>query len=424
VRPKQKAKAKKAKPVTQKEVGLLGQALRALGGSAGGAIGGMFGGGGAPIGAAAGTSLGAAISRWLGAGDYSVSQNSMVQSVKASGSIPSMHMNDQTIIVRHKEFVKEVLSNTTFTVDRAFSINPGNSNLFPWLSNLANNYQQYRIRGMVYHYVPTSGMATGANTALGSVMLQTSYRANDSAPTSKVELLNEYWSSEAMPSEAFCHPIECNPAENPFNVQYVRSTGSSIPTQDSPLLYDLGTTYLATSGQQTSGQVLGDLWVTYEIELKKPILSSNVTNGDILYANQQFSSPSNSNYFGTSVSTVGNFKFTTGDLRTVNIPAEIFGQFWVVLRLKTTSGSPFGGFIMTGAPIVSGCTLVNWSPFSDRYETNQPGVAAVDTATYAFRIKKTQREQTAGLQFPTFSSVGAVLQFAEVTLLGTDNVNV
>jgi len=50
-----------------------------------------------------------------------------------------------------------------------------------------------------------------------------------------------------------------------------------VPANDNKLLYDLGVTYVATSGQQTNGAVLGDLWVTYEIELKKPMVYTNVT---------------------------------------------------------------------------------------------------------------------------------------------------
>ena len=153
---------------------------------------------------------------------------------------------------------------------------------FPWASSIARSFQQYRIKGMVYHYVPTSGSIATASPSLGSVMLQTVYRATDAAPSSKVELLNEYWSSEVVPSDTLAHPIECNPMENPYNVQYVRS--HDPPAGESRLLYDLGTTYLAVSGQQASNQVLGDLWVTYEIELLKPIITSDVITNDPFWA--------------------------------------------------------------------------------------------------------------------------------------------
>jgi hypothetical protein len=184
-----------------------------------------------------------------------------------------MHKDGQSITVRHKEFLTEIRGAQSFTVRNEFDINPGLPTTFPWLSAIAAQYSQYRIKGMVYHYVPTSGNAVSStNAALGSVMLQTSYRASEPAPTSKIELLNEYWSSESKPSEAFCHPIECDPKENPFNVQYIRSGG--LPSSENQLMYDLGRTTVAVSGQQADDIVLGDLWVTYEIELKKPIISS------------------------------------------------------------------------------------------------------------------------------------------------------
>jgi hypothetical protein len=196
-------------------------------------------------GGAAGSSLGAALSRWLGAGDYRVGTNSIVQrSLKSADSIPMMHNEAQSVVIRHREYLGEIRGNTSYTIEQSYQINPGNSKTFPWLSGIAVRFQEYRIKGMVYHYIPSSGAAvSGTNAALGTVMLSTSYRSNDSPPASKVEMLNEYCSNEAVPSEAFCHPIECDPKENPFNVQYVRS--GDVPPEDSRLLYDLGVTYVA-----------------------------------------------------------------------------------------------------------------------------------------------------------------------------------
>jgi len=298
---KPRRRANTAKRTTNKvnqQVGAIGQALRALGGIGGTAVGGYFG---APImGGTVGTGLGASLSRWLGTGDYKVNQNSLVTKA-ASGTIPSMHKEGQSIIVRHKEFISEVRGAINFTVRQALPINPGLPTTFPWLSGIASQYSEYKVRGMVYHYVPTSGNAVAStNAALGSVMIQTSYRATEAVPTSKMEMLNEYWSSEAVPSADFCHPIECDPKENPFNVQYVRT--GALPTTENQLMYDLGRTMVAVAGQQVDDKVLGDLWVTYEIELKKPVLT-NANNFNI----QAFSASNTvglnaANPFGTATS--------------------------------------------------------------------------------------------------------------------------
>lgn len=217
-----------------------------------------------------GSSLGAAISRWLGSGDYELNGNTLVT---PGSSIPSMHKESQTVVVRHKEFVGTISGSVGFAVQQELVLNPGILGTFPWLYRIAQCYQEYTFRGMVFHYVPTSGVAVSTNPALGAVMLQTSYRSTDSPPTDKMEMLNEYWSTEGSPASSFIHPIECKPVENPFKVQFVR--GHTTLT-DSPLMYDLGVTYVATQGMPADGNPVGDLWVTYEVELRKPVVSSNV----------------------------------------------------------------------------------------------------------------------------------------------------
>ena len=283
-------------------------------------------------GSGVGTSLGAALSKWLGSGDYTVGSNSIVQrAVKGSDSVPYMHNNGQTVVIRHKEFIGEISGSTSFVVRDSFILNPGNSRTFPWLSSIATGFQEYRFKGIVFHYVPSSGSAvSGTNAALGTVMMQTSCRANDAPPASKVELLNEFWSSEAIPSEPFCHPIECDPKENPFNVMYVRS--GEIPGVDSQLLYDLGTTHVCVSGQQASNNVLGDLWVTYEVELKKPIVSSNVTPRNQIYSAEWVGSTvTGSSWFnGAYVEAPNSSLNVTATGRVVTFPKGAVGTWLIV----------------------------------------------------------------------------------------------
>lgn len=344
--PRKKKTAKKESEVTR-----LGYALRAMGALGGGKIGAYLGN---PMaGAATGTSLGAALSRWLGAGDYSIKSNSLVRQ-SPDGTIPAMHNNNQSIVVRHKEFVSEILSSTSFSVQRQLSINPGQSVTFPWLSGIASQFEEYAIRGMVYHYVPTSGTAINStNPALGSVMLQTSYRANSAAPESKMEMMNEYWASESVPSDSFCHPIECNPKENPFNIHYVRT--GAVPAGDSPLLYDYGKTFLAVTGNPADGNILGELWISYEIELRKPVLT-NINDLDVTaYSMTTNSGLDNNHMFGTSQTVIGNtmagvVSFTNGAASgSIIIGPGNIGSFLVTYWLTGGSLNTTTFFNMSGA---------------------------------------------------------------------------
>jgi hypothetical protein len=335
-------KSKQAKKKKKTPVGAL---IRALGTAGGGALGGYFGN--AALGGAAGRQLGALTSKWLGFGAYRVSQNSIL---KTTNGVPGMHSNSQSVIVRHKEYIGPILSHGTFSVQYALPLNPAMPS-FPWLSGVAARYQEYAIKGMVFHYVPASGSAiSGTSPSLGTVMLQTTYRASDINPTSKAEMLNEFCASEGVPSEAFIHPIECDPKENPFNIHYCRSVAP--PTGEPLMSYDLGKTFVATQGQLADGNTLGDLWVTYEIELKKPVISNDVTPSG--YAFMHGSVASGSDIFHTPSVVTGNLAVTaTGNV--ITIPANVPSCFIAV----DFRGSSFSTFAWTpGATIVNGVRAI------------------------------------------------------------------
>jgi len=216
---------------------------------------------------------------------------------------------------------------------------------FPWLSNIAARFQQYKFKGIVFHYIPTSGATSGTtNTALGSVMMQTSYRSNDDAPLSKVELLNEYWSSEAAPCSSFAHPIECAPEESVSRMHYVRT--GNVPSGDNVLLYDLGTTYVAVSGNPATGNTVGDLWVTYEVELSKPVLDSNVTNSTS-YWSAEYDAPLTGSVFGitpdspTKVNPKSNYTPLVGS-NTFTVTAGAVGTYTFFVVREGTSLTGLG----------------------------------------------------------------------------------
>lgn len=391
----QKTKKKTVKAKKAKEMTRLGSALRALGGLGGGAVGSLIG---MPnSGSSFGSSLGASLSKWLGSGDYTVGTNSIVtQTLRGTSSIPSMHNNGQSVVVRHKEFVTEVRGSTSFVVRASFDLNPGRHETFPWLAGVASRFQEYRIKGLVWHYVPSSGAAvSGTNAALGTVMLQTSYRSNDTPPGDKNEVLNEYWSSESVPSEPFCHPIECDPKENPFNVQYVRT--DSVPTGDSKLLYDLGQTHLCVSGQQANDTVLGDLWCTYEIELKKPIIESNVTSVaracDLFYTGTITSA----SFFNGVVNRRGTLE-CTANVKTLSFPPQLTGVYLVTLTLNPTT--TFSAVDMSGTATLVNCSGLPMPNGATYSRTVLAGAGTVNSAYYQLVVQIPDKAQQASITFP------------------------
>ncbi len=331
----------------------------------GSALGGMLGMPAA--GATAGQGLGAAISKWIGAGDYSVSKNSIVQ--RAANSIPMMHNNGQSVVIRHREFIGAINGSVGFTVQQSLNLNPGLAATFPWLAQIASRFQEYEFKGVVFHYVPTSGTFNGSSAALGSVMFQTTYRSTDVAPTTKAEMMNEYWATEVVPFDTCAHPIECDPKENPFSVHYVRNQAI---TSGEPLMYDLGKTFIATQGMADTS-IVGDLWVTYEVELKKPLISSPVVASSTYYA-AAFNAQTTSSFFTNVTSSQGSLAITYPTAKTVQIPAGTGGYVLVTCTIRGTG--------LTHATQVSwdaAVTATNWTSW--KFDTITSSLVTTITGT-------------------------------------------
>lgn len=259
---KRQNQRKQTQPQVEKPSTILRDILRYGGGLAGGYLGG-------PAGAAIGSSLGSSVSKFLGAGDYTVSKNNLVK----DPTVLDMHTNKLEVRIVHKEYITDVFSSpsaNTFN-SQGFYINPGVSSTFPWLSAVAQQYQEYEFKGLIFEYVSATAdaIASGTNTTIGTVMMGTNYRSTQQIYTDKVSLLASYFANDTKSANNFCHPIECDPKENPFQVQYVR--GTSVPAGEDGKMYDLGLTTFASTGVQGTSVNLGELWVTYDIILKKPI---------------------------------------------------------------------------------------------------------------------------------------------------------
>lgn len=210
----------------------------------------------------------------FGSGDYTM-QNTCWN---ASSQVPIMHSANESVVIKHREYIADIsMAGAPFTL-QTFNINPGLSASFPYLSAIASNFQQYRFKGLVFEFKTTSATAlvSGTNTAMGSVMLAVQYRSDAPNFATKTQLLNEMWSVDTVPSTNVVLPVECAPAETVLTHQYIRTGG--VGTGDIKM-FDLGLLSVATQGGQ-SGQnnIVGELWVSYDVELFKPQLS-NSTGG-------------------------------------------------------------------------------------------------------------------------------------------------
>lgn len=167
---------------------------------------------------------------------------------------------DGTIVVKHREFLQDIVGTAAFTAVKV-AINPGLTNSFPWLSKIARNYESYRFRKVDFEYDTMVSTDTD-----GAAMLVMDYDAADSAPTTKLEAMS-FLGSERGP---LWQPTTFRAnvgALNKLPQRYVRF--AALASNLDVKTYDAGSFYMCTVGSSNTG-IIGELYVDYEVELITP----------------------------------------------------------------------------------------------------------------------------------------------------------
>lgn len=312
-----------------------------------------------------------AIPKILGFGDYAMpafvpKQNTLMQSMV--GNDPPVIQNSNVgVIVKHREYLGDVISGATsaFNVFGNYPINPGLDFTFPWLSSIAQNYQEWRPRGILFEFKSTSADSLNStNTALGTVIMATQYDSSKgpSPFVNKQQMENHEFASSARQSCSMIHPIECAMDRNPLSVFYTRF--GNEPSNFDIRNADLGIFSIATVGQQGANVNIGELWVTYEIEFLKPQLIAPLGQNLLSYKASNNTSISTAAYFGNLATLsvrAGSLLPITLTANQIQFPIQITeGSFYITyfVRGSSTAGITTPSFALTNCSIVQ-CWLLD-----------------------------------------------------------------
>ena len=176
----------------------------------------------------------------------------------------------EAMIVNHREYLGELVTGagtpTAFTL-QTYAINPGNSTLFPFCARLAQNFQEWEIRGMLLE-LKSEASNTATSLSLGSMFAAVDYNSLDAAPVSKVELENMEYACSNKPTDSIIMPIECARKNDVLTHLYI-ANDSDYLTGDKRL-YDLGNLFVGSYGCPVANSPIAEIWITYEIALFKP----------------------------------------------------------------------------------------------------------------------------------------------------------
>lgn len=238
---------------------------------AGGAIGtAMYGPVGGVIGTGLGGLAGAALSSIMGHGAYTVNRNTIVKN-----TVPQFvsRMSDGCIRMKHKEFISDVVTSATpgaFS-NRVYKLSATSNSTFPYLSQIAVNFEEFAFEGLVFSYVPSSG-SISTTGQLGTVIMATQYNALSQPFTNKQQAEASTYAVSQVVSQPVIHPIECDAKQTPSNgLFYCQRPSLQLNNQD-PRWQQLGQFNMMTQGAPNASENIGELWVSYDVVLMKPIL--------------------------------------------------------------------------------------------------------------------------------------------------------
>lgn len=203
-----------------------------------------------------------------GSGSYVT--NSLVSGGEPS-SVPSFGGdNDGSVVLERVEYLGDIVagSSTAFTL-QSFPLNPGLESTFPWGSQIADNYDEYTMDGLIFTYKP---VVTAYNTAgvSGTVMLSTQYNANALPFASKQQMIEYSGTVTGRTCDTIVHGVECDPSKRSTLASLMVRAGA-VPSGEDIKTYDLGIFSLGLSGvTYDAGTQLGELWVSYRMRLRKP----------------------------------------------------------------------------------------------------------------------------------------------------------
>jgi len=234
-----------------------------------------------------------------GLGDYAPIHFKVKENKLAEGTDPPeiRNGNDGSFVMRHREYIKDIYSSgdNSFVID-SLNINPGLAETFPWLASLAQNFEQYKVEGMIFEF--RSNFSDATTGSIGTVCMATEYNVNQPNFTNKSVMENHQYGASCKPSQSMLHPIECAQQVTPVDQLCVR-TGSNTMTEDLRLC-DLGKFQIASVGVNDGGNpsLLGELWVTYQIRFSKTKMPGvgTIVQSDMFQNNTGLSTP---NPFGS-----------------------------------------------------------------------------------------------------------------------------
>ncbi|AYP28853.1 MAG: coat protein [Circoviridae sp.] len=341
-----------------------------------------------------GRALGTAGAKFTGFGDYV--GNDAVGGAGVEHTVPSFApVNDGmgNTVVTYREYMCDIYGPDTAFGIQTFALNPGIEATFPFLSQIACNYEEYEMKQCMFTFKSNiAPIGSSTSGQVGEVIMATNYNAAAPAFRDKSTMLQSALSMSARATESQVHGVECDPTKLSGSVgKYVRN--GPVTVDEDLKTYDHGLFQVAVTGipSEYKNQPIGELWCSYTVHLRKPRKYSalgfaigrdsfamtsaragatiDISGRDLLGVAAGLTMYGQQNSIGCKLAAIDWDGLTTTAL--VTIPASYAGR----LRLAVTGKLPQLDIIganglSVGYYVRPGCNIV---PFDD-FPTSDPQV--------------------------------------------------
>lgn len=162
-------------------------------------------------------------------------------------------------VVKHREYIADVLSSTTFNIS-PYRMNPGDVGSFPWLSSFAQAWEHYKFTRLRVVYLP----AVGTTTA-GRIALAPDFNIGEQDP----EDFKDFMAARAAIAGPVYSELTSNiPLDSAYAItpwKYVRHANEYVADVG---LVDTCLALLAVDATANNGVLLGSLFVEYTVHFK------------------------------------------------------------------------------------------------------------------------------------------------------------
>lgn len=185
------------------------------------------------------------------------------------------------VTVSHTEYLTDVYAPgvagsgiATAFYNQSIPLNPALGASFPFLSQIAQNYDEYEFVSLIFSYrSTTTDIGNSTNGQCGTIIMSTQYNAAAQPFTDKQSMLEYAHAHDCKVTEHMQHGVECDPEKLGHNrTLYTRAnpvvTGQDLKTYDHGIFQYA----LANLPSSYNGLPVGEMWVSYVCRLAKPKL--------------------------------------------------------------------------------------------------------------------------------------------------------